>query len=66
MENLTYSSSIKRIDSSSQREIEMMREAIRGEFEPGKYVRDMGTGALSGAAGGAIAGGGIGSVPAVS
>lgn len=64
MENLTYSSSIKRIDSSSQREIEMMREAIRGEFEPGKYVRDMGTGALSGAAGGAIAGGGIGSVPA--
>lgn len=64
MENLTYSSSVKRIDASSQREIEMMREAIRGEFEPGKYVRDMGVGALSGAAGGAIVGGGIGSVPA--
>lgn len=64
MKNLIYSSSVKRIDASSQREIEMMREAIRGEFEPGKYVRDMGVGALSGAAGGAIVGGGVGSLPA--
>ena len=62
MENLTYSSSIKRIDASSQREIEMMREAIRGEFEPGKYVRDIGVGAAAGAAGGAIAGG-VGALP---
>lgn len=61
---LVYSSSIKRIDSSSQKEIEMMREAIRGDFEMGKYIRDMGTGALSGAAGGAVMGGGVGSVPA--
>lgn len=61
---LTHSSSIKRIDASSQREIEMMREAIRGEFEPGKYLRDMSTGALSGAAGGAMIGGGVGSLPA--
>lgn len=61
MENLTYSSSVKRIDSSSQREIEMMREAIRGEFEPGKYVRDIGVGAAAGAAAGAA--GGVSALP---
>lgn len=55
--------SIKRITDASPEDREMMREAIRGEFEPGKYLRDMGTGAAAGAAGGAIAGGGVGSLP---
>jgi hypothetical protein len=41
----------------------MLREAIRGEFEGGKYLRDMGTGAAAGAATGAIAGAGVGSLP---
>lgn len=41
----------------------MLREAIRGEFEGGKYLRDMGTGAAAGTAGGAIMGAGVGSLP---
>jgi hypothetical protein len=57
MKKLSYSSAVKRIDASSPREIEMMREAIRGDKDAGKYLRDMGVGALSGAAGGALFGG---------
>ena len=55
--------SVKRITDASPEDREMMREAIRGEFEAGKYLRDMGTSAAAGAAGGAIAGGGVGSLP---
>jgi len=60
---LLVTSSIQRVNEVSPDQCDMVREAIRGEFEPGKYLRDMGTGALAGAAGGAVAGAGIGSLP---
>lgn len=62
MSDLMFNS-VKRITDASPEDREMMREAIRGEFEAGKYLRDMGTGAAAGAAGGAIAGAGVGSLP---
>lgn len=50
--------------SLSTQDKDMLREAVRGEFDGYKYLRDVGIGAAAGAAGGAVAGGGIGSLPA--
>jgi len=56
--------SLHRIDAASREQF--LREATRGEFEVGKYLRDMGTGAAGGAAAGGTVGafaGGVGAAP---
>lgn len=62
MSKRLYSDSIYSITKMSPEEHKLIREAIRGEFEGGKYLRDIGTQALSGAAGGAMMGGAPGAL----